>query len=104
MSAIGYHAGLARSGRSLAILARVLAFSAVMTLIADIDRPQEGLLRVSPQPLMDLQRSVSAPGHESAFAPPAAPPILLDEGPIDRNPHVSSVADVAALDRRSHRP
>jgi hypothetical protein len=61
MSAIGYHAGQARSGRSLAILALVLAVSAVMTLIADIDRPQEGLLRVSPQPLMDLQRSVSAP-------------------------------------------
>src|SRR5271166_6164056 len=48
-AAMGYHAGLAGSGRSLAIVALVLAFSAVMTLIADLDRPQAGLLRVSQQ-------------------------------------------------------
>jgi hypothetical protein len=62
MCAIGYHAGLSGAGRSLAILALVLAFSSVLTLIADIDRPQEGFLRVSPQPLLDLQRSLSAGG------------------------------------------
>ena len=71
MSLIGYHAGLAGSCRSLAILALVLAFSAVLTLIADIDRPQEGLLRVSPQPLMDLQKSLRPPGGDSTFVPPA---------------------------------
>ena len=74
MSVIGYHAGLAGSGRSLAILALVLAFSAVMTLIADIDRPQEGLLRVSPQPLLDLQKNLSAPRGESAFVPSVIAP------------------------------
>jgi hypothetical protein len=61
MCAVGYRAGLAGSGRSLAIFALVLAFSSVMALIADLDRPQEGLLRVSAQPLLDLQRSLSAP-------------------------------------------
>lgn len=55
---MGYHAGLAGSGRSLAILALVLAFSTVMTLIADLDRPQEGLLRVSQQAMSDLRSSL----------------------------------------------
>jgi hypothetical protein len=55
---MGYHTGLAGSGRSLAILALVLAFSAVMTLIADLDRPQEGLLRVSQQAMGDLRNSM----------------------------------------------
>ena len=71
MSLIGYHAGLAGSCRSPAILALVLAFSAVLTLIADIDRPQEGLLRVSQQPLLDLQKGMRAPGGESTLVPPA---------------------------------
>jgi len=57
-AAMGYHAGLAGSGRSLAIVAIVLAFSAVMTLIADLDRPQAGLLRVSQQTRIDLQRTI----------------------------------------------
>ncbi len=70
MSLIGYHSGLAGSCRSLANLALALAFSAVLTLIADMDRPQEGLLRVSMQPLMDLQKSLRSPRGESTFVPP----------------------------------
>jgi hypothetical protein len=62
-SVIGYHAGLAGSGRSLALLALVLAFSAVVTLIADLDRPQEGLLRVSQQTMIDLQKTLAAPSR-----------------------------------------
>jgi hypothetical protein len=56
-SVVGNHAGLAGSGRSLAMFALVLAFSSVMTLIADLDRPQQGLLRVSQQALADLRNS-----------------------------------------------
>jgi len=59
-SVMGYHAGLAGSGRSLAIFPLVLAFSAVTTLIADLDRPQEGLLRVSQQAMTDLRNSFMA--------------------------------------------
>jgi len=62
-SVMGYHAGLADSGRSLALLALVLAFSAVVTLIADLDRPQEGLLRVSQQIMIDLQKTLAAPSR-----------------------------------------
>ena len=62
-SVMGFHAGLAGSGRSLALLALVLAFSAVVTLIADLDRPQEGLLRVSQQTMIDLQKTLAAPSR-----------------------------------------
>jgi hypothetical protein len=62
-SVMGYHAGLAGSGRSLALLALVLAFSAVVTLIADLDRPQEGLLRVSQQTMIDVQKTLAAPSR-----------------------------------------
>jgi len=62
-AAMGYHAGLAGSGRSLAIVALVLAFSAVITLIADLDRPQAGLLRVSQQTMVNLQETMLSPGR-----------------------------------------
>jgi hypothetical protein len=58
---IGYHVELSGTGRSLALLALVLAFSAVMTLIYDLDRPQEKLLQVSQQTMIDLQRSMGPP-------------------------------------------
>jgi hypothetical protein len=72
MSVIGYHAGLAGARRSLANVALVLAFSAVLTLTADMDRPQEGLLRASQQPLLDLRESLRSPGSESTSVTPAA--------------------------------
>jgi len=57
MGAVGYHIGVAGRGRSLATIPLVLAFSAVMLLIADLDRPQEGLLKVSQQAMIDLRDS-----------------------------------------------
>jgi hypothetical protein len=60
MGAIGYQEGLARSRRSLAIGALVFAFSIVILLIADLDRPTEGLLRVSQRALLDLRQSFTA--------------------------------------------
>ncbi|PYL70696.1 MAG: hypothetical protein DMF26_21220 [Verrucomicrobia bacterium] len=44
LARMGYHAGLAGTRRSLVILA-VALFSVVIELIADLDRPQEGVLR-----------------------------------------------------------
>jgi len=58
---MGYHAGLAGTARSLAILAVALTFSAVIGLIADLDRPQEGTLKVSQQALIDLRQSMDIP-------------------------------------------
>lgn len=61
LAAMGYLEGLPGSRRSLAILAVAVAFSVVIELIADLDRPREGVLRISQQPLLDLQKSMNAP-------------------------------------------
>ena len=58
MTQIGYHEGLTSHKRSPAVLVLVLTFSAVMFLIADLDHPQEGLLRVSQQAMIDLRDSI----------------------------------------------
>jgi ABC-type molybdate transport system ATPase subunit len=58
---MGYHAGMVGTRRSLAIVAVAFTFSVVIELIADLDRPQEGVLRVSQQALTDLQRSMNVP-------------------------------------------
>jgi hypothetical protein len=61
LGAMAYHAGLAGTSRSLAVLAVACPFSAVIGLIADLDRPQEGVLKVSQQALIDLQHSMQVP-------------------------------------------
>jgi hypothetical protein len=38
----------------------VAAFSAVLALAADLDRSQEGLLKVSQQPMLDLREMMNA--------------------------------------------
>jgi hypothetical protein len=59
MGVLGYLEGLASSGRSPATIPLVLTFAAVICLIADLDRPGEGLLRVSQQAMRDLKMSLS---------------------------------------------
>jgi hypothetical protein len=61
LAAMGYHAGLSRTSRSPAELAVAFTFAAVIGLIADLDRPQEGVLEVSQQALMDLRHSMQVP-------------------------------------------
>jgi hypothetical protein len=57
-AAMGYHSGLTGTNRSLVILAVAFTFSVVIGLIADLDRPQEGILTVSQQALIDLRQSM----------------------------------------------
>jgi ABC-type molybdate transport system ATPase subunit len=47
----------------IAVLAFVLTFSGVMMLIADLDRPQQGLIRVSQRAMIDLQKQMTGPAH-----------------------------------------
>jgi hypothetical protein len=61
LATMGYHAGLSGTRRSLAIVAVAVTFAVVIELIADLDRPQEGVLRVSQQALLDVQRSMNPP-------------------------------------------
>ena len=56
LGVMGYYSGLTGTSRSLALLAVAIAFSAVMWLIANLDRPREGTFKVSQQPLMDVRR------------------------------------------------
>jgi len=62
-TAMGYHEGLSSgTRRSPAVLAVTLGFAIVIWLVADLERPHQGVLRVSQQPLVDLQNSMAADG------------------------------------------
>ncbi len=61
LTAMGYHGGLTGTSRSLAVLAVAFAFSTVIWLIADLDRPGEGTLKVSQQAMMDLRHAMTEP-------------------------------------------
>ncbi|HEX2490802.1 MAG TPA: hypothetical protein VHR27_15440 [Blastocatellia bacterium] len=59
-ASIGYHSGLTGRSRPLVALAIILAFSAVILLIEDLDRPLYGFLEVSQRALVDLQTKMNA--------------------------------------------
>ena len=64
MGMVGYRTGMSGKRSPIAIAVVAFAFAAVLTLINDLDRPQEGLLRVSQQTMVDLQtklRSTATP-------------------------------------------
>ena len=61
MVTVGYQEGLSGTRRSPASLGLVVAFSVVLWLIVDLDRPLGGLIQTSQQALVDLQSSIKAP-------------------------------------------
>jgi hypothetical protein len=61
MVGVGYYEGLLSRTRTLETLVLVAVFSGVLWLLADLDRPQEGLLKVSQQAMIDLRNSMTAP-------------------------------------------
>jgi hypothetical protein len=58
---VGYSAGLAGKRSVLSAVVMVVALGAVLVLVIDLDRPQDGFLVVSQQPLLDVQRVIGAP-------------------------------------------
>jgi hypothetical protein len=58
MVSIGYHTGIAASRRSMSTLVLAASFAMVIALIATLDRPG-GFIRVSQQPLTDLQADIA---------------------------------------------
>lgn len=66
MAEMGYQTGLSGKRRPLSTPALALAFASVMLLIADLDRPQAGVIRVSQEGLEELRADMDA------AAPPAA--------------------------------
>ena len=60
MVAVGSQVGLARTRRFNQVIPMVLAFSALITLIADLDRPaQLGLIKVSQEAMITLEKNMS---------------------------------------------
>lgn len=59
MAAVGYDVGLCRARQPFVTTALALAFSLVLLLILDLDRPQAGLLTVSQQAMTDLQERLN---------------------------------------------
>jgi hypothetical protein len=57
--AVGYQVGMSGVRRLRGAPVLALAFSLVLLMIADLDRPGEGFLRVSQQPLIDVQDSMA---------------------------------------------
>lgn len=60
MALVGFQFGLTNRRSHLAQLSLALAFSAVLLLIVDLDRPIKGWLTVSQQPMSDLQRQLNS--------------------------------------------
>jgi hypothetical protein len=59
MTSMGCLAGLTGKRTHLVTWALILSFSSVMFLIVDLDRPQEGLLTVSQQAMIDVRNKLS---------------------------------------------
>jgi hypothetical protein len=64
MASLGYQTGLAGSRRSQTWPILAISFALVFTLIAALDRPATGVIRISQEPLIDLQ---GAMGDASAI-------------------------------------
>ena len=67
LAMVGYNAGLTLRRSPLTAVVLVIVLGAVITLVIDLDRPREGFLKVSQQPLIYLQQQIGA-------LPPANPP------------------------------
>jgi hypothetical protein len=60
MGAVGYQFGITGSRNLIISVLLALTFSAVIYLIADIDRSLGGAIRVSQQPMIELQKKIDA--------------------------------------------
>jgi hypothetical protein len=60
MMSVGYQTGIAGSQRSMARPILALSFALVFALIASLDRPDSGVIKVNQQPLIDLRASMAA--------------------------------------------
>ena len=61
MLSVGFYFGLSgnRSWAETAVL--IVTFALVMLLVADLDRPHEGLIKASQQPMIDLHKQLGPP-------------------------------------------
>ncbi|ULQ54110.1 DUF4239 domain-containing protein [Flavihumibacter fluvii] len=60
MFSIGYQTAIVHSKRSLSTVILALAFSVMFIILAYLDHPNDGFFKVSQQPLINLQATMSA--------------------------------------------
>jgi len=60
LGGVGYHGGVAGTSRSPVVFAVVVAFSALIMVIADLDRPGQGFINVSQEPMLVLRQMLVA--------------------------------------------
>ena len=58
VATVGYHVGVGGKKRTPVMWAVAVAFSAVIMVIADLDRPGRGFINVSQEPMVDLRASL----------------------------------------------
>ena len=59
MMTMGSQARLSNSRRLVAVIPLILAFTALSAVVIDLDRPQEGMITVGQEAMIDLQKSLS---------------------------------------------
>ncbi|MFO7533994.1 MAG: hypothetical protein R6W93_16175, partial [Candidatus Limnocylindrales bacterium] len=103
---VGYSAGLAGKRSVFSAVVLAIALGAVLMLVIDMDRAQDGFLQTGQQPLIDLQQDIgppypprTAPGGASGRQPPAVDPLLpwLDCYPCKEGHHVAEQTGEAGL-------
>jgi hypothetical protein len=67
LAMVGYNAGLTLRRSPLTAVVLIVVLGAVITLVVDLDRPREGFLEVSQQPIIDLRMQIGE-------LPPTNPP------------------------------
>jgi hypothetical protein len=58
---VGFNAGLTKRRSLLSAAVLIVALGAVLMIVIDLDRPREGFIQVSQQPLLDLQKQIGPP-------------------------------------------
>jgi hypothetical protein len=61
LAMVGYSAGLTRRRDLLSAIVLIIALGAVLALVVDLDKPREGFVQVSQQPIIDLQEQIGPP-------------------------------------------
>jgi len=57
---VGYNAGLSEKRSPIIAIVLVIALGATLWLVIDLDRPREGLIKTSQQPLIDLEQKLGS--------------------------------------------
>src|SRR5262245_18466305 len=74
---VDYSAGLERRRSMVPALVLIVALGAVLTLVVDLDRPREGFITVSQQPLLYVQQGIGSPLRSAGRLTPSPTPDAL---------------------------